>query len=149
MHRRTWLNVEWCCKVVNALSSRRPLLSTLRHELVGNYETLSYAERRSRLPVNHSPTRLQSSRGQRNARPAALITRAYSQAGKFKDFGGSMGLKLHGVVGLNLKMIVTMWSGMCVVQHEPCHTLRDLTWLMVYSRWCSRGAKYSESRQLQ
>ena len=60
-----------------------------------------------------------------------------------------MGLKLHGVVGLNLKMIVTMWSGMCVVQHEPCHTLRDLTWLMVYSRWCSRGAKYSESRQLQ
>ena len=31
-----------------------------------------------------------------------------------------MGLKLHGVVGLNLKMIVTMWSGMYVVQHEPC-----------------------------
>ena len=31
-----------------------------------------------------------------------------------------MGLKLHGVVGLNLKMIVTMWSGMYVVQREPC-----------------------------
>lgn len=88
MHRRARLNVEWCCKAVNALSSRRPLLSTLRHELVGNYETLSYAKRRSRLSANHSPTRLQSLRGQRNARPAALITRAYSQAGKFKDFGG-------------------------------------------------------------
>lgn len=120
MHRRARLNVEWCCKAVNALSSRNPLLSTPWHELVGNYETLSYAKRRSRLPANHSPTRLQSLCGQRNARPAALITRAYSQAGKFKDFGGSMGLKLHGVVGLNLKMIVTMWSGMYVVQHEPC-----------------------------
>lgn len=30
-----------------------------------------------------------------------------------------------------------------------CHAWRDLTWLIVYSRWCSRGAKYYGSRQPQ